>query len=187
MNEDSGKNPVPRGTGPKGTGPKGQGPRRRTALILAVALGAVLIIAVGGYVIGRFAGAPGPEAPGAGAGGAAQLALGKLVYDARCAACHGVNLEGQPNWRRRLPSGELPAPPHDASGHTWHHPDAWLFDITKHGTLRFAPPGYKTTMRGFAEVLSDPEIRAVLAYIKAAWPPEIRDRQADITARQRGG
>ncbi len=177
MNDDSGRNPRPKGTGPKGTGP-----RRRRALILAVALGAVLIIAVGGYVIGRFADAPGPEA-----NGAARLALGKLVYDAECAACHGANLEGQPNWRRHLPSGELPAPPHDASGHTWHHPDPWLFDITKFGTLRFAPPGYKSTMGGFADVLSDAEIGAVLAYIKASWPPEIRARQADITARHRGG
>ncbi len=184
MNDDSAKNPAPKGTG--------QG-RRRT-LILAVALGA-LLIALAVYLIGRFAGAPGPEASGAGlpsvplreAGGAARLALGKLVYDARCAACHGANLEGQPNWRRRLASGELPAPPHDASGHSWHHPDGWLFDITKHGTLRFAPPGYKTTMGGFAEVLSDAEIGAVLAFIKASWPPEIRARQADITARQRGG
>ncbi len=175
MNDDSGNNP----------GPKGTGQGRRRALILAVALGAVLIIAVGGYVIGRFAGAPGPE--GTGAGGAARLALGKKVYDARCAACHGANLEGQPDWRRRLPSGELPAPPHDATGHTWHHPDPWLFDITKFGTLRFAPPGYKSTMLGFADVLSDREIRAVLAFIKASWPPDIRARQADITARQRGG
>ena len=171
MNDGSGKNPRPKGTGP----------RRQMALILAVSLGAVLIIAIGGYLIGRFADEPGPEA-----GGAAQLALGKLAYDAQCAACHGVNLEGQPNWRQRLPSGELPAPPHDASGHTWHHPDGFLFDVTKHGTLRFAPPGYKTTMGGFAEVLSDAEITAVIAYIKAAWPPEIRARQADITARQPG-
>ncbi len=176
MNGGSGKNPRPRG----------QDPRRLRRLILAVALGA-LLIALAVYLIGRFAGAPGPEATGATGGGAARLALGKLVYDARCAACHGANLEGQPDWRRRLPSGELPAPPHDASGHTWHHPDAWLFAITKYGTLRFAPPGYKSTMGGFGDVLSDAEIGAVVAFIKASWPPEIRARQARIDASQRGG
>ncbi len=80
MNDDSGKN----------LRPQGQGPRRLRTLILVAALGA-LLIALAVYLIGRFAGAPGPEVPG----GAARLALGKLVYDARCAACHGVNLEAQ--------------------------------------------------------------------------------------------
>ena len=27
---------------------------------------------------------------------------------------------------------QFPAPPHDASGHTWHHPDAMLFKVTKY-------------------------------------------------------
>ncbi len=117
--------------------------------------------------------------------GAAALALGKKVYDAQCASCHGANLEGQPDWRRRLPSGELPAPPHDATGHTWHHPDPWLFEITKYGTLAFAPAEYVSTMRGFAEELTDREIRAVLGYIKTYWPAEIRARQAEITERYR--
>src|SRR5689334_20690026 len=48
---------------------------------------------------------------------------GKLIYDEHCARCHGANLEGQPNWRHRLPSGRMPAPPHDPTGHTWHHSD----------------------------------------------------------------
>ena len=40
-------------------------------------------------------------------------------------------------------------------------------------------------MRGFAEELTDREIRAVLAYIKTSWPAEIRARQAEITERFR--
>jgi hypothetical protein len=48
---------------------------------------------------------------------------GKIVYEEQCANCHGEHLEGEPNWQRRKPNGELPAPPHDASGHTWHHSD----------------------------------------------------------------
>jgi hypothetical protein len=61
----------------------------------------------------------------------ALVALGKNVYADRCASCHGEHLEVQPNWRRRLPNGRLPAPPHDAAGHTWHHPDRELFEITQ--------------------------------------------------------
>ena len=60
----------------------------------------------------------------------------------------------------------MPAPPHDDSGHTWHHPDEVLFGITKHGVVPpYAPPGYESDMPAFAGKLSDDEIRAVLAYI----------------------
>ena len=71
-------------------------------------------------------------------GDAATLAMGKSVYADHCASCHGANLEGQVNWRERLPTGRLPAPPHDRTGHTWHHPDAQLFDITKRGPAAVA-------------------------------------------------
>ena len=63
-------------------------------------------------------------------------ALGRDLYALHCASCHGANIEGQPVWMRRLPSGRLPAPPHDASGHTWHHPDGVLFRIVKEGWER---------------------------------------------------
>lgn len=119
------------------------------------------------------------------AGDAAQVARGKQVYAAQCAACHGVNLEGQPNWRERRPDGKLPAPPHDANGHTWHHPDDQLFYITKQGTQAIAGPDYKTDMRGFGDVLSDADIWAVLAYIKSTWPADIRARHEHMNAMQR--
>ena len=53
--------------------------------------------------------------------------LGKAIYAENCASCHGVVLEGQANWRQRDAEGYLPAPPHDETGHTWHHPDPYLF------------------------------------------------------------
>lgn len=107
----------------------------------------------------------------------AQVAAGKRVYEAHCASCHGARLEGQANWRERRPDGKLPAPPHDASGHTWHHTDEALFRVTKDGLAAIAGAGYETDMPAFAGRLSDEEIWAVLAYIKSRWPQAIRDRQ----------
>ena len=109
------------------------------------------------------------------------LALGGRLYAQHCASCHGANLEGQPDWRKRLPNGRFPAPPHDASGHTWHHPDEVLFAITKHGLVPpYAPAGYQSDMPAFGGKLSDPEIRAVLAYIESRWSPEVHKRRAEM-------
>ncbi len=111
----------------------------------------------------------------------AQLALGEKLYAQHCAACHGANLEGQPNWRARLPNGRMPAPPHDDSGHTWHHPDPVLFGITKHGLVPpYAPKGYESDMPAFAGTLSDAEIRAVLAFIESRWSERVRKLRAEM-------
>jgi mono/diheme cytochrome c family protein len=53
----------------------------------------------------------------------AAVARGRVLYDATCAVCHGSNLEGEGDWQSPGPDGRYPAPPHDASGHTWHHSD----------------------------------------------------------------
>ncbi len=111
--------------------------------------------------------------------------LGRKVYVLNCAQCHGIALEGQPNWRQRLPDGNLPAPPHDETGHTWHHADQILFEITKFGRLKDAPPSILSSMPRFDERLSDKEIWASLAYIKSHWPKQLLDRQQSITARYR--
>ena len=107
----------------------------------------------------------------------AVLARGAALYVEHCAACHGADLEGEPDWRTRRADGTLPAPPHDATGHTWHHADADLFAITRDGIEPFAPEGYRSTMPVFGGILEDAEIRAILAYIKSQWPPEIRRLQ----------
>ena len=109
--------------------------------------------------------------------------LGRKLYARHCAECHGAKLQGEPNWQVRKPNGELPAPPHDETGHTWHHTDEQLFAMTKHGMARFAPPDYKTAMPPFVGTLTDSEIRAVLAFIKASWPTHIRERQQTLGRR----
>jgi mono/diheme cytochrome c family protein len=108
-----------------------------------------------------------------------QVVRGQTIYEQQCAACHGLRLEGQPNWQSRLPNGRMLAPPHDASGHTWHHPDEMLFGMTKEGIVpgKYAPPGYQSDMPAFGGKLSDDDIWAVLAYIKSRWPTEIRRAQ----------
>jgi mono/diheme cytochrome c family protein len=110
------------------------------------------------------------------------VALGENIYARACASCHGEDLEGQANWRERLPNGRLPAPPHDETGHTWHHPDEVLFRLTKDGPAALAGGGYESDMPAYADILSDAEIIAVLSYIKSTWPEEIRARHDQMNA-----
>ncbi|MFY9314570.1 MAG: cytochrome c [Burkholderiales bacterium] len=114
---------------------------------------------------------------------AAVVERGAKVYAEHCAACHGAKLEGQPNWRERLSNGRMPAPPHDESGHTWHHTDQVLFGITKLGLVpgKYAPPGYQSDMPAFGDKLSDDEIWAVLSFIESHWKSKkLLDTRAEI-------
>ena len=105
---------------------------------------------------------------------------GRDLYMKHCASCHGANLEGQPEWRSSGPDGRLPAPPHDETGHTWHHTDQVLFDLTKHGAAAFVGPGFDSAMPAFDGVLGDAEIVAVLSFIKSSWPERIRRRHDEM-------
>ncbi|MBL8670757.1 MAG: cytochrome c [Alphaproteobacteria bacterium] len=111
----------------------------------------------------------------------ADATLGRVIYDGHCASCHGANLEGQADWRRRKPDGKLPAPPHDETGHTWHHSDRQLFEITKYGVRHFAPAGYASDMPAFGDVLSDGEIRSALEFIRSRWSVTVRERQRSLS------
>ena len=113
-------------------------------------------------------------------------ARGASIYAAQCASCHGANLQGQPNWRERGPDGLLPAPPHDASGHTWHHPDALLIRITRDGVAAVAgDPNYRTAMPIYRGLMSDEDIVAVLSWIKSRWPEDVRAKHDQINAQSR--
>ena len=116
------------------------------------------------------------------------LAQGAAQYAEHCASCHGEKLEGAPNWRRLGEGGLYPAPPHDVSGHTWHHGDGLLFDYTKlGGEAALAVRGvaeFESGMPGFGHVLSDDEIFDVLAFIKSSWPEDIRRHQELLTQQE---
>ena len=103
-------------------------------------------------------------------------------YRKYCASCHGVNWEGQANWRLPNEDGTLPAPPHDETGHTWHHDTEMLFDYTKlGGQLTLEAIGVKnftSRMPGFESVLTDEQIWKILTFFRSTWPMDIQDAHA---------
>ena len=106
------------------------------------------------------------------------IAQGEPLYAQHCASCHGTNLEGVPDWKIIQPDGKLLPPPHDSSGHTWHHPDELLLSvIAEEGDPSISD------MPGFLDVLADEEMIAVLTFIKSSWDQEEREFQWWITAR----
>jgi mono/diheme cytochrome c family protein len=151
--------------------------RRKNFLLLTGLLAAVV---AGGQAWTANA----PEQGGSSMSGEVDVAAGKLLYAANCAVCHGADLEGQENWQSPGPDGRLPAPPHDETGHTWHHGDRLLFDYTKFGGRAvMAAQGieFNSGMPGFDGQLSDEEIRNILGFIKSTWPERIRAMQAART------
>jgi len=114
---------------------------------------------------------------------AAVVDLGRVVYAANCASCHGVALEGQASWRQRDADGYLLAPPHDETGHTWHHPDSYLFLMTKYGIESMIGKSYPNNMPAYEDKLTDEEILAVLSYIKSTWSGRIQRQHDQINAR----
>src|SRR6266581_701884 len=140
-----------------------------------IAVAGLLAVGSASWMIARSdPNKPDPESP-------SLVARGTVVYAQHCASCHGAKLEGQPDWRKRLPNGRLPAPPHDATGHTWHHSDKQLFDMTKNGIAGLVP-GYETDMPAYKDILGDADIWAVLSFIESTWPADIRARHARIAA-----
>ena len=105
------------------------------------------------------------------------------MYAENCASCHGIALEGQANWRQRDADGYLLAPPHDETGHTWHHPDSYLFLMTKYGIEEMIGKTYPNNMPAYEDKLTDVEILAALSYIKSTWPSRIQRQHDQINAR----
>ena len=151
--------------------------------IVAFSLGAVVITGAAALSFGWGTSAPAqtvltPSDPDV-------VALGQSIYSENCASCHGANLEGQPNWRLPGQDGQLPAPPHDATGHTWHHDEDTLFRLTKYGTgALIGDPNYESNMPIYGGLLTDDEIIAALSYIKSTWPQEIRESHDEMENRQ---
>ncbi|UWP97046.1 cytochrome c (plasmid) [Aliiroseovarius crassostreae] len=149
----------------------------KTTILLGGA--AVVFLAAAGWIMSQNSRAqaiPVPTAP--------NIQAGQSLYGEYCASCHGANLEGQPDWRSPGDDGRLPAPPHDETGHTWHHPDQLLFKYTKlGGKAALASQGieFDSGMPGFGEDLSDQDIWNILGFIRSTWPERQRQVQVERT------
>ena len=104
---------------------------------------------------------------------------GRAIYEQHCASCHGANAKGAPNWQERDAQGELPAPPHNAEGHTWRHSDADLFKMVSRGWRDPFNKSKRLTMPAFSDALTPEQIRAVIVYLKTLWTPEQRQFQSE--------
>lgn len=112
-------------------------------------------------------------------------ARGELVYAANCAACHGINGQGQFPDAPLEPdaTGRYGAPPHNEAGHTWHHDDDLLIQIVREGGMGSPEAFYP--MPAFGQILTDDDLQAVLVYIKGFWTEEQRTFQRQSTERAR--
>ena len=109
---------------------------------------------------------------------AAAVLEGKRLYASHCASCHGRKLQGQLLWQVQDEFAGRRAPAHDQTGHSWQHADEDLFAMTKFGRFATTPAAAKSYMPAYAQNLSDDQILATIAYIKATWPLGLRVSQA---------
>ncbi|MEK9659927.1 MAG: cytochrome c [Chloroflexota bacterium] len=137
--------------------------RQRASILLLTLLALALSLAACGGS-GPASGALYPIEPTA-----AQAEAGRVLYEANCIACHASPESG----------GErtLGAPAHDATGHTWHHADRLLAGWVLDGL-----PVQGSAMPAFRELLTEQEVVDILAYIKSAWPADVRAWQTEGSA-----
>jgi protein SCO1/2 len=107
-----------------------------------------------------------------------KVMAGKVVYAGRCASCHGRRLQGQTLWQLQDQYAGRRAPAHDQSGHTWSHSDEELFYMTRDGRFPSTPANVTSYMPPFGNELTNGQITAVIAFIKATWPIGLRVSQA---------
>lgn len=108
-----------------------------------------------------------------------RIAAGHSIYERACASCHGAHAEGAPHWNEPDANGEMPPPPHDASGHTWKHSDAMLFRLVQQGWRDPFNKTQRLTMPAFKGQLSREQTIAVIDYLKTLWKPEQRQFQSE--------
>ena len=152
---------------------------RRNLLLLAGAMGLGVLLAAGvyfGYQAYQAAqpvtinGTMVPPVPPL---DPARVAQGAQLYTQYCAECHGANLQGAADWKVHRADGSLPPPPHDSSGHTWHHPDPLLVSLTLDG----GDKSQGGTMPPFRDRLTADQAAEIIDFIKSRWGRSEREYQ----------
>jgi mono/diheme cytochrome c family protein len=105
------------------------------------------------------------------------LSRGRELYEENCESCHGGESGGE--------ISDSP-PPHNINGHTWHHPDCQLTEITLKGPTAWGGAVTPASMPAFEGRLSEVDVAAILAYIKIWWTDEQREYQEEVTAAECG-
>ncbi|HLF04581.1 MAG TPA: cytochrome c [Dehalococcoidia bacterium] len=109
---------------------------------------------------------------------------GGQLYHTYCLSCHSGATGGS--------MMDIP-PPHNATGHTWHHSDRQLTAIILDGSgqmgemMRQMMGTVKDTPRmpAFRGALAEEDVANILAYIKTWWTPEQREWQRRVTESDR--
>jgi mono/diheme cytochrome c family protein len=89
---------------------------------------------------------------------------GRSLFHGHCATCHGSDGRGG-SWRARL---LLLRPGNLTSPETAALPDAYVADIIRQGGSTFGKPG----MPSFGFTLTDAEVQALIAYLRALPSPK---------------
>ncbi len=110
----------------------------------------------------------------------ALVTRGAELYAENCVVCHQADLSGDPDWKTPAKDGGFRPPPHDSTGHTWHHADDVLAAIVLTG---YDFPVPESRMPQFAGTLTEDDVRAILEFIKTSWGPDERAYQWEQTVR----
>lgn len=139
-------------------------------------------------IVITFGAACGPVDPGSAVKGTRftqeQIAQGRAYYEATCAACHGIDGQGQFPEAPLEPdaSGRYGAPPHNDAGHTWHHTDELLLRYVMEGG--FSDPDTFYPMPRFDSLYNREQAAMIIAYIKTMWTEEQRIYQHHMTTEE---
>jgi len=104
------------------------------------------------------------------------VAKGEKLFAKNCASCHGVKASGPGvDWRKKTADGRFPPPPLNGTAHAWHPDPKLLGRIIAEGGKTYGD-AYKGWMPAFGDKLDAKDRLAILKYLHALWPEEVRKR-----------